>query len=49
MGCEVIKDDGKKIAELTLKDKKSEYEVDDDFGILYFKNSKKQITTFDLR
>ncbi|WP_146104895.1 hypothetical protein [Polaribacter gangjinensis] len=43
------KEDGKKVSELVLKDKKPEYEVDDDFGILYFKNSKKQITTFDLR
>jgi hypothetical protein len=43
------KDDGKKISELILKDKKPTYEVDDDFGILYFNNGKKQITTFDLR
>lgn len=43
------KDDGNKIAELILKDKKPMYEVDDDFGILYFKNDDKQITTYDLR
>uniref|UniRef100_UPI00404B22A2 hypothetical protein n=1 Tax=Flavobacterium sp. TaxID=239 RepID=UPI00404B22A2 len=43
------KDDGSKISELLLKDKKPEYEVDDLFGALYFKNDKKQITSFDLR
>ncbi|NJN50236.1 MAG: hypothetical protein HC798_03490, partial [Polaribacter sp.] len=36
------KEDGKKISELILKDKKPEYEVDDQFGILYFKNGKKK-------
>jgi len=43
------KDNGNKIAELLLKDRKPAYEVDDQFGILYFKNDKKQLTTFDLR
>ena len=43
------KDNGTKIAELLLKDKKPTYEVDDDFGILYFKSDKKQIKSYDLR
>jgi hypothetical protein len=43
------KDSGEKVAELILKDKKPEYEVDDLFGILYFKKDKKQIVSYDLR
>lgn len=43
------KDNGNKISELLLKDKKPVYEVDDDFGILYFKSDKKEIKSFDLR
>ena len=43
------KDTGEKVAQLILKDKKPEYEVDDAFGILYFKKDKKQIVSYDLR
>lgn len=43
------KDTGEKIADLILKDKKPVYEVDDDFGILYFQNDPKQIKSYDLR
>lgn len=43
------KDTGEKVAELILKDKKPEYEVDELFGILYFKKDKKQIVSYDLR
>lgn len=43
------KDTGEKTAELVLKDKKPEYEVDDSYGVLYFKKDKKQIVSYDLR
>lgn len=43
------KDTGKKDAELILKDKKPEYKVDDEYGVLYYKKDKKLIIGFDLR
>lgn len=43
------KDTGEKLAELLLKDKKPEYEVDELFGVLYFKKDNKEIVSFDLR
>lgn len=43
------KDTGEKTAELILKDKKPEYEVDESYGVLYFKKDKKQIVSYDLR
>ncbi len=43
------KNTGKKDAEIILKDKKPEYKVDDQFGVLYYLKDKKLITAFDLR
>lgn len=43
------KETGEKTAELVLKDKKPEYEVDESYGVLYFKKDKKQIVSYDLR
>jgi hypothetical protein len=43
------KDTGEKTADLVLKDKKPEYEVDESYGVLYFKKDKKQIVSYDLR
>ncbi|MCF8254801.1 MAG: hypothetical protein K9J84_09520, partial [Bacteroidia bacterium] len=45
----INKDNGQKEAELILKDKKPEYKVDEDFGVLYYKKENKLIIGFDLR
>jgi hypothetical protein len=43
------KDNGEKVAEVILKDKKPEYQVDDDYGVLYYKKDNKLIIGYDLR
>ena len=43
------KDSGEKVSELILNDKKPVYEVDDSYGVLYFKKEKKELVSFDLR
>lgn len=43
------KETGEKVAELILNDKKPEYEVDESYGVLYFKKDKKQLVSYDLR
>lgn len=43
------KDTGKVEAELILKDKKPEYKVDEDQGVLYYKKENKLVVGFDLR
>lgn len=45
----INKDNGQKEAELILKDKKPEYRVDEDYGILYYKKENKLVVGFDLR
>lgn len=45
----INKDTGEKDGELVLRDKKPEYKIDEDFGVLYFKKNDKQIVAFDLR
>lgn len=45
----INKDTGAKEAELVLKDKKPEYKVDDDYGILYYKKDDSMIVGYDLR
>jgi hypothetical protein len=45
----INKDNGVKEAELILKDKKPEYKVDEDYGVLYYKKENKLVVGFDLR
>jgi hypothetical protein len=45
----INKDTGAKEAELVLKDKKPEYRVDEQYGILFYKKEDKQVVGFDLR
>lgn len=42
------KDSGKVEAEIILDDKKPEYEVDEDYNVLYFKKDKKVLVSFEL-
>ncbi|MGC8865692.1 MAG: hypothetical protein ACP5O2_08230 [Bacteroidales bacterium] len=45
----IKKSDGTKDKEFLLNDKKPEYKLDEDFGVLYYKSGNSEIKAFDLR
>ncbi len=45
----VNKDNGKVDAEIVLDDKKPEYEIDEDYDVLYFKKDKKVLLGYDTK